>query len=74
MEKTILNFATNEGYIANHVERIAKYHNESIYALSLLDKDGTSLPTGLPILVVEENNKLQIIVGEEALRLLSNIE
>lgn len=74
MEKKILNFATNRGYIANHVEKVSEYEGENIYVLSLIDTDGMAMPIGLPVIVIEKDSKFRIIEGDDTLLFLDKIK
>lgn len=71
--------AANEG--CNHVEYIGTIegvtHNRDIFSISEVDKNGLSIPTGLPVLILwdEENANIdEIVTGAHSLKILSLFE
>lgn len=72
-EAKILDYAHKQGAAANHAEKIAETPDGVYYGLSTVDADGFPLPTGLPLIVQEQQGKLTLIEGEKALTLLDSL-
>lgn len=72
-ETKILDYARTQGATANYVEKIAETPDGVYYGLSTVDADGFPLPTGLPMIVREQQGKLTLIEGESALTLLDSL-
>lgn len=73
-EAKILEFARSQGIAANHVEMLAETPDGTYYGISTVDADGFPLPTGLPLIVQEQEGKMQMIYGDAAFSLLESLD
>ena len=62
-------FSNKNGY--NSIKFLGSIDNAFVYGLGVIDKDGTPIPTGLPNLILLQENEIKIVSGEESLKLLS---
>lgn len=70
----ILDYAQRMGEAANHTEKIGTTADGDVYGLSLLDADGLPSPIGLPRLVIAKGENYSLIVGDEAMKILSSFD
>lgn len=74
MSKTIPNqvskIAVREG--CNHIEFVGAYKGREVYSVSSVDEDSFPVPTGLPMLVLWNGERTEVISGSESLNILSH--
>ena len=68
----ILAYAQKMGEDINHAEKIGANADGNVYALSLLDDKGFTLPTGLPRFIIAKGENYSLITGDDALALLGS--
>ena len=66
----ILEYASKHGEYFNSVEKVGCRNGCDVFSLQLLDANGFKMPTGLPVLVIEKDGKLDLKTGDEAFALL----
>lgn len=55
----------------NHIKYLGQYENYSVFVFSLVDDDGMPMPTGLPVICLEQDTSCRVISGDEAFDILS---
>ena len=70
IEANILQYAAKHGEHFNSVEKVGRSNGSDVYSLSLLDANGSDMPTGLPVLVLAKAGKYALKTGDEAFALL----
>lgn len=65
--KIVLDEAERHGF--NAVSFLGEYNGAKVYSVGIVDKDGFPLPTGLPTSILLKNGKMEIVAGNEGLKL-----
>lgn len=58
----------------NSVRKVGQYMGRDVYGLGSVDDEGLPIPTGLPLLVLWNGEKTEVVTGEKSLELLSRLE